>query len=98
MGGAVAGATFGLTIGFGLRRGMRLVPLSGESLAQARAGSQWRSFLAVLLFSCFFLIFTIITKRWAFSLIIFCIGLGVGAVHYFLVQGKAEAKPPSEGN
>lgn len=98
MGGAVAGAAFGLTIGLGLRRGMRLVPLSGESLAQAQAGSPWRSFLAVLLFSCLFLIFAIITKRWAVSLIIFCVGLGVGVFHHFVAQGKAEAKPSSAGN
>ena len=94
--GILGGAAFGLIIGLGGRRGMRLVSLSGESMVQARADWRLRSLLVLLLLCMFFLAFAAVTRRWMYSLLALCVGLGASAFFHFVVHGRAKMKTDPE--
>ena len=96
IGSALYGCVAGLIIGLGIRRGMRMVSLSGESLEQAQAGLRLRGLVALLLLCIFLLIFAAITKRWINTLLSLCIGFGVAAFYYFLVWSKPKGNAGPE--
>jgi Na+/H+-dicarboxylate symporter len=96
MNGMLYGALGGLIIGIGCRRAMRLVPLSGESPATARTGSQSRNLLSLLLICLIALVFAEMTNRWLYGLICLSVFFGVSALFYFGMDSKPKSKTESE--